>query len=155
MNAVDRRAAFGQIAGAAALVAAFPQMASADGAVSVATVTRARGIYGDRIASLKAAVEKGDLDAVVAEKSAFVLFNSGAYPGAKNKQLKKSAIEGTNAVFKAVKAGDKAAVKAAYNSYVAANDIKPLPVVDSNKGQGYSGDFDFRVRTKAGAVYVR
>jgi hypothetical protein len=155
LNSVDRRAAFGQIAGAAAAVAAFPQLASADGAVSAATVNRARGIYGDRIAALKSAVEKGDLDAIVAEKNAFVLFNSGAYPTAKSKQQKKAAIEGTNAIFKAIKAGDKAAVKSAYNSYVAANDISPLPAVDANKGQGYSGDFDFRVRTKAGAIYVR
>lgn len=155
MNSVDRRAAFGQIAGAAAAVAAFPQLANADGAVSVATVGRARGIYGDRIAALKSAVDKGDFDAVVAEKGAFVLFNSGVYPTAKDKALKKAAIEGTNAIFKAVKAGDKAALKSAYSSYVAANDIKPLPAVDPNKGQGYSGDFDYRVRTQAAAIYVR
>lgn len=153
---VNRRAAFGKIAGtgaAAAAIVALPQIAVADGAVSFATISRARGLYGDRICALKSAVEKGDFAAVADEKSAFVLFNSGAY--ANDKAKKKAAIEGTNAIFAAIRSQDKAALKKAYSTYVAANEIVPLPDVSKDAGQGYSGDYDYRVRTKAGSVYVR
>lgn len=149
MNAVDRRAAFGQIAaGTAAVVAGFPQLASADGAISSATIQRSRTLYGGRIADLKTAVDKGDVSAIAAEKNAFILFNSGAYPRIVDKNAKKEAIAGTNAIFAAIRKGDKAAVKDAYNKYVAANDIKPIP--DGSKGQGYSSDFDYKTRSKAG-----
>jgi len=147
---VDRRAAFGQIAIGAAVVAGVPQIAAADGAVSAATIARAKGIYGDRIASLKSAVEKGDFATVADEKNAFVLFNSGAYPRVTDKAAKKAAIQGTNEIFAAVKAKDAGALKKAYSSYVAANEIKPLPAVSNKDGQGYSGDFDYRVKTKSG-----
>lgn len=152
---MDRRSAFGSIAGAASVVVAAPQFAFADGAVSAATINKAKLVYGDRIYGLKSAVDAGNFDAVAAEKNAFILFNSGVYPTAKDKSLKKAAIEGTNEIFRAIKAGDKSALKSAYTSYVASNDIKPLPTVDPNKGQGYSGDFDFKRGTKAGAIYVR
>ena len=152
---VDRRAAFGQIAFGAAAVATAPQLAFADGAVSASTIARAKGIYGDRIASLKSAVDAGDFGAIAAEKNAFILFNSGAYPRVVDKAAKSDAIAKTNAIFSAIRAGDKAAVKAAYSDYVASNDIKKLPVVDPSTGQGYSGDFDYRVKTTAAAIYVR
>jgi len=152
---MDRRAAFGAIAAGAAAVVAAPQFASADGAISAASIGKAKAVYGDRIAALKSAVESGNFDAVVSEKSAFVLFNSGAYPTPKDKPAKAAAIEGTNAIFKAAKAGDKAALKSAYTAYVKSNDIKPLPKVDSSKGQGYSGDFDYKRLSPAGAIYVR
>jgi hypothetical protein len=152
LNSVDRRAAFGQIAVGAAVVAGLPQFALADGAVSAATIARAKSVYGGKIASLKAAVEKGDLEAVAAEKNAFILFNSGAYPSAKSKDAKKAAVADTNAIFAAVRSGDKSALKSAYSKYVAANGIKPTPVVDAKSGQGYSGDYDYKVRTTAGYV---
>ena len=152
---MDRRAAFGAIAAGAVAVVAAPQFANADGAVSSQTIAKAKAIYGDRIAALKSAVDSGNFDAVAEEKGAFLLFNSGAYPFAKEKAQKAAAVEGTNAIFKAVKAGDKAALKSAYSAYVAANGIKPLPPVTTSKGQGYSSDFDYKRLTKAGAVYVR
>ena len=147
---VDRRAAFGQIAVGAAVVAGVPQIAAADGAVSAATIGRARGIYGDRIAGLKAAVDKGDFAAVAAEKNAFILFNSGAYPRVVDKEAKAAAISGTNDIFAAVKAGDAGALKSAYSSYIASNEISALPAVSVATGQSYSGDYDYRIRTKAG-----
>jgi len=147
----DRRGALAQIAGIAA--AAVPFAANADGAVSSATIGRARGIYGNRIAALESAVASGDFGAVVAEKNAFILFNSGAYP--KNKSAKADAISGTNAIFAAVRAQDKSGLKSAYDSYMKTNGIAPLPSVATDNGQGYSNDFDYRVRTKAGAIYVR
>mmetsp|Transcript_16980 Transcript_16980/g.41383 ORF Transcript_16980/g.41383 Transcript_16980/m.41383 type:complete len:152 (+) Transcript_16980:332-787(+) len=151
---MDRRAAMGAI-GAAAVVA-LPQMASADGAVSKSTVQRARFTYGVRIVDLKSAVAAGDFGAVAAEKNAFILFNSGAFPGAKNKPAKASAIAGTNAIFSAIRSKDKGALKSAYDAYVADTGIASLGAeVDSAKGQGYSGDFDYRVRTKQAAIYVR
>jgi Photosystem II Psb31 protein len=151
---MDRRAAFSTIAGAAAVISV-PQFAFADGAVSNASKEKARLKYGDRIIALKSAVESGNFDAVAAEKSAFILYNSGTYPTAKDKPLKAKAVAGTNAIFSAVKSGDKAALKTAYTAYIASNGIKPLPSVDSDKGQGYSSDFDYRRRTKSGAIYVR
>jgi len=147
----DRRSAMIQIAGAAAAVVPFA--ANADGAVSGASIGRARGIYGSRIAALEDAVAKGDFAAVAAEKNAFVLFNSGAY--AVNKAKKTEAIKGTNAIFAAVRAKDAGALKTAYSAYVAANDVAPLPTVSNDDGQGYSNDFDYRARSKAGAIYVR
>jgi Photosystem II Psb31 protein len=149
---MDRRAA---VAAAVGLVVAAPQLARADGAVSVATTLKAKTVYGGRIAALKDAVEKGDFAAVADEKSAFVLFNSGAYPTAKSKAAKKAAIEGTNAIFAAVASGDKAGLKSAYSAYVKANEIKGFPVVVGKSGQGYSSDFDYRRGTAAGAIYVR
>ena len=144
---MDRRAAFGQIATGAAVVAGLPQLALADGAVSGATKERAKAVYGNRIAQLKAAVDKGDFGAVADEKNAFVLYNSGAYPMAKDKSKKSEAINETNAIFAAIKNKDSAALKAAYKQYVASNDIKEFPKVDPQKGQGYSTDYDYRVRT--------
>jgi hypothetical protein len=146
---VDRRAAFGQIAVGAAVFAGLPQVASADGAVSKGTIQKARFVYGGRVYNLKKAVEAGDFDAVASEKNAFVLFNSGAYPGAKFKADKSEAIKGTNDIFAAIRNKDKSALKDAYSRYVASNGITAIPVVDSNSGQGYSGDFDYRVRTSA------
>lgn len=151
---MDRRAAFGAIAGAAAVVSA-PQFASADGAVSAATGLRAKTMYGSRIYDLKKAVDSGNFDAVYGEKSAFILYNSGAYPTAKDKDKKKAAIAGTNAIFAAIKSSDKAALKDAYSKYVAANGIKEYPKVSKSSGQGYSSDFDYKRLSPAGAVYVR
>mmetsp|Transcript_28317 Transcript_28317/g.39856 ORF Transcript_28317/g.39856 Transcript_28317/m.39856 type:complete len:185 (+) Transcript_28317:112-666(+) len=153
---MDRRAALGQFGVAAAVVATgLPQVANADGAISGASVNRARGTYGERIAGLKSAVDAGDFAAVAAEKTAFVLFNSGVYPTSKQKAGKKAAIAGTNKIFAAIKAKDSAALKSAYAEYVSTNAITALPAVDPNSGQGYSNDFDFRTRTRAGAIYVR
>lgn len=150
---MDRRAAFGQIATAGAVLAGVPAIASADGAVSGASVSRARGIYGSRIAALEGAVNSGDFGAIAEEKNAFILFNSGAY--AANKAKKNAAIAGTNKIFAAIRAGDKSAVKAAYSEYIATNEIKPITDVTTVDGQTYSADFDYRVRTKAASIYVR
>jgi len=150
---MDRRAAFGQIAAVGASVLAVPGVASADGAVSAATIGRARGIYGGRIADLNSAVDSGDFAAVVNEKNAFILFNSGVYP--KDPAKKAAAVSATNDIFSAIRSQDKAALKTAYGSYIAANDINPLPTVKTDDGQGYSNDYDYRARSKAGAIYVR
>ena len=140
---MDRRAAMGAI-GAAAL-AGVPAIASADGAVSSATKQRAKFIYGNRIAALKGAVDKGDFGAVAEEKAAFVLFNSGAYAG--DKAAQSGAVSGTNAIFAAVKSKDAAALKSAYGSYLKANGISEASAISSSQGQGYSADYDYRVRT--------
>jgi hypothetical protein len=104
---------------------------------------------------LKSAVAKGDFAAVAAEKNAFILFNSGAYPRAKDKAAKNDAIAGTNAIFAAIRSKDAGALKKAYDSYVASNDIKEPAPLDIAKGQGYSSDYDYRVKTPQAAVYVR
>ena len=146
---MDRRGAFGQIAAAAAVVTGVPAIASADGAVSPATKMKAKAVYGNKIAMLKDAVSSGDFGKIVDEKNAFILFNSGAYPRVVDKQAKADAVAATNEIFAAVNAGDAGALKKAYSSYVAANEISPLPAVSNKDGQGYSGDYDYRVKTSA------
>ncbi|GKZ01519.1 hypothetical protein MPSEU_001102500 [Mayamaea pseudoterrestris] len=152
---MDRRAAIGQAVVGAATIAALPQLALADGAVSGATIARAKFNYGSKIYSLKSAVEKGDFDAVAAEKNSFILFNSGVYPTAKSKPLKKAAISATNEIFRAVKSKDAKALKEAYGAYLAANSITAPAVADKKTTQGYSNDFDYKVRTTAGTIYQR
>ncbi|KAL3934763.1 MAG: hypothetical protein SGARI_003248 [Bacillariaceae sp.] len=150
---MDRRAAVGAIAGAALIVA--PGMASADGAISKATIQRSRFNYGSRIAALKDSVAKGDFGAVAAEKNAFVLFNSGAYPRAKDKAAKNDAIAGTNAIFAAIRAKDSSGLKKAYDSYVASNGISEPPTISAGYGQGYSSDYDYRVKTNQASIWIR
>jgi hypothetical protein len=150
---MDRRGAVGAIA-AVGLIAV-PGMASADGAVSKATVQRSRFNYGSRVAALSSAVDKGDFGAVAAEKNAFILFNSGAYPGVKNKPKKQAAIAGTNAIFSAIRAKDSGALKSAYKSYMSTNGISAVMAIDSTYGQGQGSDFDYRVRTPQASIYVR
>lgn len=67
MSGADTRRAFveqGFAAAAAAAALAVPQIALADGAVSEATVQRAKGIYGGRLVALAGAVKSGDFAAV-------------------------------------------------------------------------------------------
>jgi hypothetical protein len=139
----------------AAGLVAVPAMASADGSVSAATVQRSKFNYGSRIADLKGAVDAGDFGAVAAEKNAFILFNSGAYPRVKSKPKKAAAIAGTNAIFAAIRAQDKAALKSAYGDYCTANEIKEYEVLSADEGQGYSNDYDYRRKTKLGTIYQR
>ena len=146
---MDRRSAISTF-GIAAATAAAPMAALADGAVSAASVGRARGIYGNRIAALKDAVASGDFGAVAAEKNAFILFNSGAYPTAKVKGKKAAAIAGTNDIFAAIRSKDKSALSSAYSKYIADNEINALPSVSADGGQGYSGDYDYKARSSAG-----
>lgn len=146
---VDRRAAFGQLAVGAAVLAGVPSIASADGAVSSATTLKAKKIYGDRIAKLKPYVDKGEFGAVAEEKNAFILFNSGVYPTAKDKSKKTDSIALTNEIFGAIRTKDAAGLKKAYNEYVKFNDCQELPDVDAQKGQSYSTDYSYLGRTKS------
>ena len=151
---MDRRAAMGGIAAAAGVVA-MPGMAFADGATSTASIQRARFKFGVRINGLKDAVAKGDFAAVAAEKNAFILFNSGAYPGAKNKGKKNDAIAATNAIFAAIRSKDKAALSTAYKSYLKIVDMSDYDAINAEQGQGYSNDYDYRVRTDQASIWVR
>lgn len=142
---MDRRAAAGQIAAGAAVLAGLPGMALADGARSASTRSRSRGIYGQRIASLESAVNSGDFGAVAAEKNAFILFNSGAL--AKSDQA--NAVKQTNEIFAAIRGKDAGALKKAYSAYKSSNEIA-IVKVDREGGQGFSNDYDFKSRTPAG-----
>ena len=154
---VDRRGAVEKVlftaAGAAFVAGGVPGAALADGSVSTATRARARGVYGTKIAELKQAVKAGDFKAIVEQKNAFILFNSGALV----KNQKADAVEATNQIFAAIRAQDKGALQASYDSYVKKFDITDLPdnVNDKSGTQGYSTDYDYRARTKAGTIYVR
>jgi len=151
---MDRRAAMGGIA-AAAGIAAMPGMALADGATSTASIQRAKYVYGTRISALKEAVAKGDFAAVASEKNAFILYNSGSYPGVKNKEAKNNAIAATNEIFKAIREKDAKALKTAYTAYLKTVDMSDYSAINADQGQGYSADYDYRVRTNQGTIYVR
>lgn len=150
---MDRRSAMGAFA--AAGIVAMPAMASADGAVSKSTIQRAKFKFGSRIVDLKDPVAAGDFAAVAAEKNAFILYNSGAYPGSKNKELKNKAIEATNGVFSAIRAKDKGALKIAYANYIKVTNMSDYAAVTADQGQGYSNDYDYRVGTKQASIWVR
>jgi len=152
---MDRRAAMGGIAAVAAGVAAMPGMASADGSVSKSTIQRARFVYGSRITNLKDAVKAGDFAAVAAEKNAFILYNSGAYPGTKNKAKKAEAIAATNKIFQAIRSKDKKALADSYKTYLSTVNMSDYDALAAEGGQGYSADYDYRVRTKQAAIYQR
>jgi len=154
---MDRRSAMGGLvsAAAAASVVAMPGMASADGAVSKSTIQRAKFKFGSRIAALQGAVSKGDFAAVAAEKNAFILYNSGAYPGAKNKELKAKAIVATNSLFAAIRSKDAAALKSAYADYLKTTNMSDYNAIGAEEGQGYSSDYDYRVRTNQASIWVR
>jgi Photosystem II Psb31 protein len=146
---MERRVAFGQIVTAGAVLAGLPTIASADGAISVASKTKAKVVYGSRIAALKKAVDSGDFAAIADEKSAFILFNSGVYSTPKEKALKKAAIADVNALFAGIRKGDKAAVKTAYDKYVKANGIDDVKAKNAAGGQSYSSDFSYLAKSPA------
>jgi hypothetical protein len=157
-NVNDRREVMQALAGAVAGAVVMPQVAMADGAVSAATIQRARGIYGGRIAGLKDAVSKGDFAAVESEKNAFVLFNSGAYrsKGEKAKAEKAAAVAAYEDVLAAVNAKDAGKLKSSYAAYVKAADIDINPKkMDIMSGQGFGNDYDWKNRTNLGTVYQR
>jgi len=157
-NVSDRREVMQALAGAVAGAVVMPQVAMADGAVSTATIQRARGIYGGRIAGLKDAVSKGDFAAVESEKNAFILFNSGAYRtnSPKAKAEKAATVAAYEDVLAAVSAKDAGKLKTSYAAYVKAADIdiNPKPL-DQMSGQGYSNDYDWKVKTDKGVIYQR
>lgn len=152
---MDRRSVMGALATAGVVAAAVPGIAYADGAVSTASIQRAKYKFGTRIMALKDAVEKGDFAAVAAEKNAFVLYNSGSYPTLKQKDKKNKAIAATNQIFAAIRSKDKTGLKTAYSNYLKVVDMSDYGAVDNAKAQGYSSDYDYRVRTPQAAIYVR
>lgn len=128
-------------ASAAIAAASVPSVAFADGAKSAATQSRARGIYGARLEGLRPSVDKGDAAAVLAEKNAFSLFNSGVY--STNKEKFATAEGLAKDVLKAAEAGDAAGLKSAYATYMKYTVIKS-GFKDSDSGQGLGSEFDYK-----------
>ena len=134
---------FGGAAAVAAAAAAVPSAAFADGAKSLATQSRARGIYGGRIAALKGAVDKGDTSAVLEEQNCFRLFNSGVYSTDKAKFAK--AEELAKSVVQAASAGDAKALKDSYAAYMKYTE-KKSGYNGAGDGQGFGSEFDYKNR---------
>lgn len=131
-------------AGAAvAAAAAVPGAAFADGAKSMATQARARGIYGGRIAALKGAVDKGDTAAVLSEQNVFRLFNSGVYSTDKAKFA--AAEDLAKQVVTAAASGDAKALKDSYAAYVKYTE-KKSGFNGAGDGQGFGSEFDYKNR---------
>jgi len=152
----SRREVVEQAAAAVGAALLAPRPALADGAVSPATVQRARGIYGARIAALKSAVDKGDFGAVLDEKNAFDLFNSGAFAirSAIAKESKAKSIAATEEILAAAAAGDKSKLKSAYDTFMKNAGISSGSI-DITYGQGYQSEFDWKARTPKGTIYQR
>ena len=71
-----------------------------------------------------------------------------------SKAGKQASEAATAQIFAAVESKDKAKLKEAYAAFVKNADINTKPV-DVSSGQGYSGDYDWKVRTPKGAIYQR
>lgn len=129
----------------AAVVAAasVPSAAFADGAKSLATQSRARGIYGNRIAALKGAVDKGDTAAILEEQNVFRLFNSGVYSTDKAKFAK--AEELAKSVVTSASSGDAKGLKDSYAAYVKYTE-KKSGYNGAGDGQGFGSEFDYKNR---------
>lgn len=128
---------------AAVAAAAVPSAAFADGAKSRATQSRARGIYGGRVAALSDAVAKGDSAAVLAEKNAFQLFVSGAYSTTKGKRAEATKL--ASAVISAAEAGDASALKSSYAAFMKYTEEKS-GYKGAGDGQGLGSEFDYKNR---------
>lgn len=151
MMADSRRAAvtkFGQALGLGIAAAGMPGAAFADGAVSDASRSRARGIYGPKVLATGGAPA-----AVLGEETSFKLYVSG---GLKRKDEQKVANAALKDLLAAAKKGDDGATKDAYKKYLAATGLdKPSPFTDKDAYQGSSSDFTWTNRTNKGYVYVR
>mmetsp|Transcript_54174 Transcript_54174/g.136307 ORF Transcript_54174/g.136307 Transcript_54174/m.136307 type:complete len:201 (+) Transcript_54174:53-655(+) len=138
-----------------ALGLGFAENAFADGAVSDATVQRARGTYGIRLLDLEPAVNKGDFSAVAKEKNAFTLFNSGAYAkrGPIDRENKAKAESITKDIFAAVEAKDVNKLKSSYAEYkkFLPTDLvgRSSKLVKQEKAQAHSSDFHWTQRRAA------
>ena len=128
---------------AAVAAAALPSAAFADGAKSIATQARSRGIYGARIEALKPAVDKGDSAAVLSEKNVFILFNSGVYSTDKTKRQEADKL--AEAVVSAASAGDKGALKTSFAAYMKYTE-KKSGYAGVGDGQGLGSEFDYKNR---------
>lgn len=128
---------------AAVAAAALPSAAFADGAKSLATQARSRGVYGARIEALKPAVEKGDSAAVYSERNAFTLFNSGVYSTDKTKRLEANKL--AEAVVAAASTGDAGALKSSYAAYMKFTE-KKSGYSGAGDGQGFGSEFDYKNR---------
>ena len=120
MNAAQSRRALLQTAASVAL--GLPLAAQADGANSAATVARAKGIYGSRIAKLAGK----DAAAVAAEENAFTLYLSGAFraPISGDAKVKKAELTAlSKTILKAAKAGDSAGAQAGLKTFIATAKI--------------------------------
>eukprot|EP00612_Vaucheria_litorea_P005323 CAMPEP_0171461606 /NCGR_PEP_ID=MMETSP0945-20130129/5984_1 /TAXON_ID=109269 /ORGANISM="Vaucheria litorea, Strain CCMP2940" /LENGTH=129 /DNA_ID=CAMNT_0011987981 /DNA_START=295 /DNA_END=684 /DNA_ORIENTATION=+ len=127
-----------------------PQISLADGSVSIATIQRARGIYGSRVLNLSDAVDKADFSTVASDKTAFTLLVSGGFS---SKSEKKAAAELKKEIFAAIDAKDAASLKTAYANLVNLAKLEPTNVEGDT--QGYSSDFDWKARTDKGTIYIR
>ena len=120
MNAAQSRAPCCRRAASVAL--GLPLAAQADGANSAATVARAKGIYGSRIAKLAGK----DAAAVAAEENAFTLYLSGAFrsPISGDAKVKKAELTAlSKTILKAAKAGDSAGAQAGLKTFIATAKI--------------------------------
>lgn len=128
---------------AAVAAAALPSAAFADGAKSLATQARSRGIYGARIDALKPLVEKGETAAILKEKNVFILFNSGVYSTDKAKRGEADKL--AEAVVAAASAGDKGALKTSFTAYLKYTE-KKSGYSGVGDGQGLGSEFDYKNR---------
>lgn len=107
---------------ALAAIVAMPRAAEADGASSKATMEKARGVYGSRVARLVGASN----EKIVEEKSMFTLFTTGTYraTGGADKAQRAELNKLADTSVKAAKAGNGDAAQDAVKSFVKLANIR-------------------------------
>eukprot|EP00617_Octactis_speculum_P023869 CAMPEP_0185767228 /NCGR_PEP_ID=MMETSP1174-20130828/41831_1 /TAXON_ID=35687 /ORGANISM="Dictyocha speculum, Strain CCMP1381" /LENGTH=188 /DNA_ID=CAMNT_0028451305 /DNA_START=55 /DNA_END=621 /DNA_ORIENTATION=+ len=150
------RRGFVQTVGAFGAMVGASSAALADGAQSMSTRQRSKGIYGARIVALDQAVAAGDFAAVEEQKNAFVLFVSGGFTTPSGKVIAKELKADYANIFAAVSNKDQAALKSSYAEFVKKADIRPL-YDEKTKAytQGYSTEYDWKAYTPKGTIYQR
>jgi hypothetical protein len=135
-----------------------PQVANADGAVSVSTVYRARNLYGGRITDLKEAVSKGDFAAFEDKKviNSFDLFisRSNALNSQTDKDRKAAEKNILANIYSAVKARDSSKLKSSYDDFVKVADLKS-DYKPGEKGQSDSSGYAPTYGTAREFIYQR
>ena len=165
MSWADVHSRFAKAAGVAAMgvalaspIALPTQPARADGAVSAATVYRARTGYGNKIRDLKAEAEKGNFAAFDNQKTknAFDLFISGSNAQKSVTTKARAAVETDlkNKIFAAAAAKDAAGLKAAYNEFYKVADLKE-DFKPSDLGQTGSSGYELTWGTDRQYIYQR
>lgn len=142
-----------------AATALMPFAAFADGANSKATIERAKGIYGSRIARLASASPAEVLD----EANAFTLYITGTCRSVDKKDQKKTLTALAKKITTSAKAGDAAATTAGVKEFIAAEKLTELDRVKGNNwdprqrrnpGAPPTSEIEAQMGTEAFALYA-
>jgi len=142
--------------GAMAVALAGPLPAMADGASSISTVYRTRGLYGNKILALQKAAETGDYSKLESSGNTFDLFiagtNIGYNPAVKATRAQEKELA---AAFKAaVAAKDSGKIKSTLGEFIKVADLKS-EYKPNERGQTDSSGYAPTWGTESQYIYQR